>query len=141
MSPSETESSTAASNAYKPLRVWIPILLLPLMVLARFVPDLIPDGPAGTWMFSAFGPFLISVAVMGWWIICSRARWFERLLGLVGIIAVISSVIAVSDPSMRGPLLIVMTIPMAIAGFAIGLILLGSRLSISRTSIALVLLH
>ena len=139
MSPSETESSTAASNAYKPLRVWIPILLLPLMVLARFVPDLIPDGPAGTWMFSAFGPFLISVAVMGWWIICSRARWFERLLGLVGIIAVISLVIAVSDRSMGGPLVIVMTIPMAIAGFAIGLILLGSRLSISRTTIALVL--
>jgi hypothetical protein len=109
------------------------------MVLARFVPDLIPDGPAGTWMFSAFGPFLISVAVMGWWIICSRARWFERLLGLVGIIAVISLVIAVSDRSMGGPLVIVMTIPMAIAGFAIGLILLGSRLSISRTTIALVL--
>jgi outer membrane protein assembly factor BamB len=40
---------------------------------------------------------------------------------------------------MGGPLLIVMTIPMAIAGFAIGLILLGSRLSISRTTIALVL--
>ena len=65
MSPSETESSTAASNAYKPLRVWIPILLLPLMVLARFVPDLIPDGPAGTWMFSAFGPFLISGSWVG----------------------------------------------------------------------------
>jgi outer membrane protein assembly factor BamB len=76
---------------------------------------------------------------MGWWIICSRARWFERLLGLVGIIAVISLVIAVSDRSMGGPLVIVMTIPMAIAGFAIGLILLGSRLSISRTTIALVL--
>jgi hypothetical protein len=62
MSQSETATSTAVPNHYKPLRVWIPMLLLPLMVLARFVPDLIPDGPAGTWMFSAFGPFLISVA-------------------------------------------------------------------------------
>ena len=43
-----TESDSSTSNSFKPLRVWIPILLLPLMVLARFIPDLIPDGPAMT---------------------------------------------------------------------------------------------
>jgi outer membrane protein assembly factor BamB len=41
--------------------------------------------------------------------------------------------------SMKGPLLIVMTIPMTIAAFAIGLILMGQRLSIQRTIFALLL--
>lgn len=132
-----TESDTSPSSSFKPLRVWIPILLLPLMVLARFIPDLIPDGPAMTWMFSAFGPFLISVAIMSWWGICSRARWYERLLGVVGLIAILVLVSIASDSSMRGPLVIVMTIPMAIAGFTIGLIVFGNKLAISRTVIAL----
>lgn len=81
------------------------------------------------WMAGAFGPFLIGMAVMLWWLILNRASWQERGLGLLGLIVIIVIVELIVDPSMRGPLLIVMTIPMAIAAFALGLIALGSHLT------------
>jgi outer membrane protein assembly factor BamB len=122
---------------WKPLRVWIPILLLPLMLLMRFVPDLVPDGPSMIWMASAFGPFLVGLLVILWWLVASRARWFERILGILGIVAAVGIEQAVCHESMRGPLLIVMTIPMAIAAFALGAILFGAKLSIQRTWLAI----
>jgi len=130
-------STAEVVSRYKPLRTWIPMLLLPLMIVARFVPDLVSNGPSMIWMASAFGPFLVGVLLMGWWLICSRASWLERLLGIVGIICIIVLVQLLAHFSMRGPLVIVMTIPMTIAGFVIGLILLGSRLDVQRTWLAL----
>jgi outer membrane protein assembly factor BamB len=122
-----------------PLRTWIPILLIPGMVLARFVPGMVENGPSMIWMASAFGPFLIGLLIMGWWLILSRASWLERVLGLLGLIAIITVVELLADETMRGPLVIVMTIPMAIAAFAVGLIVLGKYLSIRRTGWALLL--
>jgi hypothetical protein len=125
------------SNPWRPLRTWIPILILPAMLLVRFIPDLIPNGPSNLWMASAFGPFLIGLLVVLWWLVASRARWFERLLGLVGLIGAIALEQAVCHESMRGALLIVMTIPMAIAGFGIGCILFGRKLTLERTWLAI----
>ena len=123
-------------KTWHPLRIWIPILLLPLMAFMRFVPDLVPNGPSMIWMASAFGPFLVGLLVMIWLLAASRARWFERILGVLGLIGVVGIEQALCHPSMRGPLLIVMTIPMAIAGFALGGILFGRKLSIQRTFLA-----
>jgi len=113
------------------------MLLLPGMIAVRYVPGMIEDGPSMIWMASAFGPFLIGLAVMGWWLLASRASWLERLLGCLGLIVVIVIVQLLVHATMRGPLLIVMTIPMAIAAFALGLIALGRQLSIRRTIWAL----
>ena len=132
----KTEQSTV-NSAYKPLRVWIPVLLLPCMGLVRFLPDFVQDGPSMIWMASAFGPFLIGLLIMGWWVFASRARWVERLLGVFGLIGVLVLVLSAADPSMKGPLVAVMTIPMAIAGFAIGLVAFAQKLSFQRTLFAL----
>jgi outer membrane protein assembly factor BamB len=126
-------------NRFRPLRIWIPILLLPLMGLMRFIPDLVPNAPSYIWMVSAFGPFLVGAVVVLWWLLFSRARWYERILGVIGIVAAIIVEQLLCHYSMRGPLLIVMTIPMAIAAFGIGAILFGRRLSIRRTWIAIAL--
>ena len=123
--------------SWRPLRIWIPILLLPLMVFMRFVPGLVPDGPSMIWMASAFGPFLVGLLVMLWWLLASRARWFERILGVLGVVGAVGIEQAVCHESMRGPLPIVMTIPMAIAAFALGAILYGNKLSIHRTWLAI----
>ena len=123
--------------SWRPLRIWIPILLLPLMVFMRFVPGLVPDGPSMIWMASAFGPFLVGLLVMLWWLLASRARWFERILGVLGVIGAVGIEQAVCHESMRGPLPIIMTIPMAIAAFALGAILYGNKLSIHRTWLAI----
>ena len=127
---------TDAAAPWRPLRVWIPIVLLPLMGFMRFVPSLLPNAPSMIWMVSSFGPFLIGTLVMLWWVAASRARWFERLLGVLGVVGGVALEQAICDPSMRGPLLVVMTIPMAIAAFAIGAILAGRTLSLRRTWLA-----
>ncbi|HBE69002.1 MAG TPA: alcohol dehydrogenase [Planctomycetaceae bacterium] len=126
-----------AKDYYRPLRLWMVIPLLLLMVVARFVPGLVQDGPAMIWMVSAFGPFLVGLLVLAWWLIASGARWTERIVGLVGIVAVFVLVTIGLDKSMQGPLVIVMMIPMGIAGFAIGLIAAGRQLSFSRTWVGL----
>ena len=123
------------SSAWRPLRTWIPIL--PLMLLVRFIPDLVPNGPSSIWMASAFGPFLIGLLVILWWLIASRARWFERMIGVLGLVAAVVIEQAVCHESMRGALLIVMTIPMAIAGFGVGCVLFGQKLTLQRTWLAL----
>lgn len=125
------------SNPWRPLRTWVPILILPAMLLVRYIPDLIPNGPSNLWMASAFGPFLIGLLVVLWWLVASRARWFERSLGLVGLIGAIALEQAVCHESMRGALLIVMTIPMAIAGFGVGCVLFGQKLTLERTWLAI----
>lgn len=132
------ESGPNSSPGLKPLRTWIPVLLLPGMLLLRFLPGLIENGPSMIWMAGAFGPFLVGMLVMGWWLLLSRASWIERILGTLGLIAVIAIVVAIEDKTMRGPLVIVMTVPMAIAAFALGLIVLGKQLSMRRTLLALV---
>jgi outer membrane protein assembly factor BamB len=129
----------AAATTFKPLRTWIPLLLLPVMAFMRFVPGFVQDGPSMIWMASAFGPFLVGILVIAWWLFLSRARWFERLLGVVGLGLIVTLVQVLADASMRGPPLIVMTIPLAIAGFAVGLIWMGRQLSWHRTAVALLL--
>jgi outer membrane protein assembly factor BamB len=129
--------NVASLSKWKPLSTAIPLVLLPLMILMRFVPDLVPNGPSAIWMASAFGPLLISLLIMLWWLSISRARWFERLIGTIGLIGILMLEQAICHPSMQGTLLVVMTIPMAIAGFALGLILMRNSLSLDRTRVAL----
>lgn len=136
-SPCPTPRGQDTSGAWRPLRAWIPWILLPLMPAVRFVPGMVQDAPSYMWMASAFGPFLIGLLVMLWWLLLSRGRWFERLLGVAGISGAVAIEQTVCDESMCGPMPIVMTIPMAIAGFAIGCIVFGRRLSIDRTWIAI----
>lgn len=129
----------ATSPVFRPLRTWIPLLLLPLMIVARIIPGLVENGPAMIWMVSAFGPFLVGLSLIGWWLLVSRARWYERLLGIVGIVMLIAVEQLLAHYSMRGPLLIVMTIPMTIAGFTLGTVLFGKQLTLRRTWLALLL--
>ena len=136
---SESDPTDGASAKFKPLRIWIPLILLPLMIIARFVPDWWTDGPSYTWAIGAFFPFLLSLALILWWLLFSRARYYERLLGLVALIAVLVAQQMLAHPTMRGPVFIVMTIPMTIGAFGIGAILFGKQLTAKRTLMALVL--
>lgn len=131
------QSHVASPSKWQPLSIAAPLVLLPLMVFMRFVPDLVPNGPSAIWMASAFGPLLIGLLVLLWWLCFSRARWFERLIGTIGLIGILLLEQVICHPSMQGPLLLVMTIPMAIAGLALGAILMRNTLSFNRTRVAL----
>ena len=126
-------------SVYQTLRIWPPILLILGMVVARTIhllPALEEDGPASIWMSSAFGPLLCSVLIILWWLLVSRAAWREKMLGLLGIIIAACMAIAMIDASMKGPPIIVLTIPVGVAAFSIGAILFSRMLSFRRTVIA-----
>ncbi|MFO0941152.1 MAG: PQQ-binding-like beta-propeller repeat protein [Pirellulales bacterium] len=137
MNNSSATSSENHPSDYKPLRIWIPLIFLPLFFIARKIPDFVEDGPSGIWMVSAFGPALISLVLIGWWVLLSRAHYKERILGTLGIIALLIAEQIFCDHSMRGPLLIVLTLPLTVFGFTVGTILFNKLLSQSRTVCAL----
>src|SRR4051794_19917232 len=86
----------SATNSWKPWRVWILLLLLPWMIIARLIPGLIQNAPANIWVVSAFGPLLVSLAILLWFCLVSRARWWERLLGLISIVIILAVVMGLS---------------------------------------------
>ncbi|MEM8735290.1 MAG: PQQ-binding-like beta-propeller repeat protein [Planctomycetota bacterium] len=132
-------STDSNKSELRPLRAWIPALLVVAMIVCRFIPGMIENAPGMIWMVSAFGPFLIGLGIVLWWLTLSRASWRERLVGFIGIIGCITGGIVLLDSTMFGAPVVVMTIPLGIAGFAIGSILTSQMLSFRRTLIALVL--
>ncbi len=129
-----SQPSAATSNSLiKPLRTWILWFLLPIMAIARFIPEWVQDGPSNIWMVSAFGPFLVGFGILLWWLFASRARWTERLLGFFGLIGILFAVLFLSDSTMVGPVTTVMTIPLMMLGFALASIVFGRSLTTKRT--------
>ena len=44
------------------------MVLVPLMVVVRFAPDMVQNGPAMIWAVAAFGPFLVGLAIILRWL-------------------------------------------------------------------------
>ncbi len=132
-----SSDDSSPENRYRPLSTWPVAILIALMIGLQFVPRLVEDGPAMLWMVSAFGPLLCSIIIVLWWITFSRARWFERILGFLGIAGLVAGTMQVVDPSMYGPATMMLIIPLGIGLFGLGLILLQNTLSFKRTTIAL----
>lgn len=128
--------STVDSPTYHPLRIWIPLTLVPLMVVARYFSAWFPEMPM-VWMVGAFVPGLLSILILLWWLTLSRARWSERLVGLLSAIAAIAAAAFLVDPTMQGPPIIVLTLPTTVAAFAVTLIVTSSLLSFRRTFLAI----
>lgn len=133
------QPSAAEEKSLKPLRIWIPVILILLMVVARFTPGIIEDGPTMIWMLAAFGPMLLSFAVLLWWLFASRATGLEKILGLLGVLAAFGTTLAFIHPSMQGPAVMVLTIPVGTAAFALTLIAMSRVLSRKRTLAAVVM--
>ncbi len=89
-------------------------------------------------MVASFVPALLGILILVWWLTFSRATWGERLFGLTGVIAAIAAAVFLADKSMLGPPIIVLTVPTALAAFAVALILMSRTLVFRRTVIAVV---
>ncbi|MCA9013321.1 MAG: alcohol dehydrogenase, partial [Planctomycetaceae bacterium] len=107
------------------------------MGIARVIPSLIDDGPPNLWMSAAFGPILCGLLIMVWWLALSRATWKEKFAGIVGVVGIAAITLLAIDKSMRGPAVMVLTIPMGTAAFGIAAILFGRILSFRRTLLAI----
>jgi len=128
--------STADSPTYRPLRIWIPGLLVPLMAVARYFSAWFPEMRM-VWMVGAFVPGLLGILILIWWLTFSRAKWSERLVGLLGVIAAIATAVFFADQTMLGPPIIVVTLPTTIAAFAVTLIVTSGVLAFRRTFLAI----
>ena len=85
--PAEQDSEAQRKiNARKPLRVWPGIAAVVLQWLARFGIKAVVPGFKG-FSLSAEGGLLGAVVVILWWLLFSRAVWFERVGAIVLMIA------------------------------------------------------
>lgn len=132
-------SNKVESSIFKPLRIWPAVIMIVVGVLLRMSPGLIEDGPPQIWMAAAFGPLLCGLLTLFWWVLASRATVMERLVGFVGILLIFTVLFAFIHPTMRGPAVMILAIPMGMAGFALGAIIFRNAMSFKRTIVALLL--
>jgi outer membrane protein assembly factor BamB len=131
--------SLAKSAKFRPLRTWPALLLVALIFVTRFGPNLLEGGPSSYWMISVFGPMLCCLLLLIWWLAASRATWKERLFGTLGLIGALALILRLADPTMRGPGTTTLTLPMGMVVFGLGAALLRERRPSIRTGAALLL--
>jgi len=88
-------------------------------------------------MVAAFGPLLCCLLILIWWLSASRATWKERVFGFGGIAASVVGMVLLIHPSMRGPAITYVMVPMGFLAFAASVILLAKRRPLVRTGTAL----
>jgi outer membrane protein assembly factor BamB len=98
-------ASAVSSAPRKPLRLWPGVVAVAVLLLARFGLKAVVPGFKGfslgmQWALGA------AAAVVLWWLLLSRARWFERLGGLVLMVLALAGAWQLRHPSM-GPLWLV----------------------------------
>ena len=118
MSTTHTETLTPR----KPLRLWPGVLIATLLVVAGYVVPIFARQYAGLGMMAAAGCALL---VLLWWLLFSRARWYERLAAVALIAAAAFAVKYVVHPSIAGGamgnlayVLAVPTLSVALVGWA-----------------------
>src|SRR6266478_3164626 len=131
--------NVAKSTNSRPLRTWPALLLVALIFVTRFGPNLLEGGPSGYWMVSVFGPMLCCLLLVIWWLAASRATWKERLFGTLGLIGALALTLWRADPTVRGPGTTTLTLPIGMVLFGLGAAFLRERRPAIRTGVALLL--
>src|SRR5687767_15528141 len=128
-----------ASPKFRPLRTWPALVLIALIVAARFGPASLEGGLTNYWMIAVFGPLLCCVLMLIWWLAASRATWKERVFGFLGLIAALAVTLALVHPTMRGPGTTYLTAPMGMIFFGLSAAWLARRRPVTRTGLSLLL--
>jgi outer membrane protein assembly factor BamB len=121
-----SEAATVTSS-FRPLRIWPALLLVGLMVLTRFGPAYLEGGMSGYWWLALAGPLLACLLLVVWWLAFSRATRRERLFGLAGIIVGGLLTGLLLHPTMRGPGITYVMVPMGMIAFALGAALVARQ--------------
>lgn len=139
-SPPPLEDRTPESKSgLQSLRTWPALLLAVLMVGLRYGPGLLEDGGTKYFMIAAVGPMICCLLILIWWLAASRATWKERVFGFLGLTGCVVVAALLIDPSMRGPGIIFVVIPLGLILFVAGVSVLRNRPPLKRTGAALVL--
>ncbi len=121
----------------KPLRLWPGVSLAVLLLIVRFLLPAVAPGAQifgiDVPLFAVLGGFVGALAIALWWILFSRAPWFER----VGAIAVMIVVAAVTRPlthisiqnGMMGMMFTIYAVPPTVSLAFVGWALASRRLT------------
>lgn len=131
--------AVAISQTFRPLRTWPAAVLVLLMVILRSLQSFVQDPPILLLMAAMMGPLVVAGLILIWWLFASRATWIERLVGFLGVPLAFFVVAGLSHPSMKGPAVIFLTIPMGVGAFAVGAILIRRSQTSRRTGIPILL--
>src|SRR5215468_312537 len=84
------------SAARKPLRVWPGVVVAVVILAARYViPAIVPDA----FLFGLIAGIAGAAVIVLWWLIFSRAIWYERLGALVFAVVALLATSSVVDKS------------------------------------------
>jgi hypothetical protein len=125
--PDSSSGGKAPAPPVRPLRIWPALVLVVLMVLARFGPAYMEGGLSNYWMIAVFGPLLCCVLMLIWWLALSRATWKERVFGFLGLFAALWASTILVHPTMLGPGTTYLTAPMGFIFFALSAACLAQR--------------
>jgi len=110
------------STPRKPLRLWPGIAIAVLLVLVGYVIPIFAPRYAGLGMI---GAAICALIVLLWWLLFSRARWYERLGAIVLIVAAVIAERPFVHPSISGGaqgylsyILAIPTLSVALVGWA-----------------------
>lgn len=123
----------------RPLRVWPAVVLVGLMIAARFGPAYLEGGLSKYWMIAMLGPMLCCLLLVIWWLAASRATGKERVFGLLGLVVGFALTLVLVEPLMRGPGTIYITLPMGMTALVAGAAWLRNRSPLTRTGGAVLL--
>ncbi len=118
------------------LRIWPAIVLVALLwAIKLLLPYLGTSMPVlMTWFL---GPLICAGLILLWWLFASRASVVEKLVGIMGVLALLAVTRALADPSMYVIGMMRYAIPFGVSGFALAAVGLSGWLSPKRTWVAL----
>jgi outer membrane protein assembly factor BamB len=131
---------TALETPRKPIRVWPGLVVVALQWVGWFlVPALFPQAAIVALLAGVIG----GLAILIWWLVFSRARWFERIAALGLIVLALIGTKRVVHESIAGGAMGMLLYVLAIPVFSMGLVLWATitrRFPSSKRRLAFVLM-
>lgn len=131
----QEEDAVSSDTKLQPLRSWPPILFLIGMLLTRFLTRAIEVNSTLMLMVAIFGPMVFGGLILLWWLFASRATVKEKIVGTAVVVLAAIATMFLIDPSMKGPAVMSITVPMGLGVFGLAAVLVSKMLSFKRTVI------
>jgi outer membrane protein assembly factor BamB len=110
--------SPATAPADPVLRLWPAVVIAIVQAGVLLIPRLVAPGSLPHFLCMAFGPMACSVALIAWWLLASRVRVVDRLLGGGLFLLLVAGCLLAAHPTMRSGI-VFYALPSATTGLVI----------------------
>ncbi len=117
--PPAEDKPTNRQSGIRPLRIW-PATLIVCLIWGLRIGAGFADEPSFPVIMTQFvAPCGVSILILLWWILFSRALIRERLLGALGMLAIFAVTTALTDKTVTGVGTMIFAIPWGMTAFAV----------------------